>query len=103
MITDDNFTATMTDVCDQLVIALVDGLQCGGKNVDKSLIDVVEELAYETGRIATAITPPVAGGTDATGGRIESVTEAVMGVTAGLCRIADAIESLAEAFRSKSS
>lgn len=50
-------------------------------------------------RLGAAITPNVIGCSDATGGHVESLTEAVIGMTAGLCRIADAIESLAEAVR----
>lgn len=41
------------------------------------------------------------GGKDATGGHVECLTEAVVGVTAGLCRIADALESIAEAIRER--
>lgn len=50
--------------------------------------------------IANAITPTgVLGGRDATDGIVSSLTEAVMGVTAGLCKIAESIENLAEAIR----
>jgi Mg2+ and Co2+ transporter CorA len=60
----------------------------------------IAELASSARKIADAILPPgVAAGTDETGGRIESLTEAVMGVTGGLCKIADAISNLAEAVR----
>lgn len=48
-------------------------------------------------RVADAITPMVAGTKDATGGHVESLTEAVMGVTAALTGIASAIVQLAEA------
>jgi hypothetical protein len=40
-------------------------------------------------------------GEDATGGRVESLTEAVMGLTAGMVQIANAIESLACAVRER--
>ena len=40
-------------------------------------------------------------GTDAAGGCVGSLTEAVMGMTAGLFQIAAAIESLAESVRDK--
>jgi hypothetical protein len=43
--------------------------------------------------IGTAITPHAAPGTDETGGTVTSLTEAVMGITAGLCRIAYAIDN----------
>lgn len=63
---------------------------------------------YETNEVAQAIkslkeaiTPTAVGGKDATGGHVESLTEAVMGITAGLCRVADAINNLADAVREK--
>jgi hypothetical protein len=44
--------------------------------------------------IAMAITPsPVIAGHDATGGRVESLTEAVMGMTAALVMIAEAVSN----------
>lgn len=50
--------------------------------------------------IAKAITPFGVGmGEDATGGKVASLTEAVMGITAGLCKVAEAIGDLAEAVR----
>ena len=68
--------------------------------------------AYETdigaaindgfGKLAWAITPLNAlAGKDAAGGRVESLTEAVMGVTAGLVQIANAITDLADAVRER--
>lgn len=49
-------------------------------------------------KIANSIIPLGAcSGTDATGGTVLSLTEACMGITAGLCRIADAINNLADA------
>ena len=56
-----------------------------------------EELANNVRRIANAITSPVLAGTDEAGGRIESLTEAVMGITAGLFAISRAIDRLADA------
>ena len=55
------------------------------------------DLSMAVRRLADAITPNIAGGTDAAGGHVSSLTEAVMGVTSGLCRIASAIEDLASA------
>jgi len=50
-------------------------------------------------KIANSITPlGVCKGTDAA---VESLTEACMGITAGLCRIADAINNLADAVAEK--
>lgn len=52
------------------------------------MADMIELLAY-------AITPTDAEpGHDATGGTVTSLTEAIMGVNAGLVRIADAIAGL---------
>ena len=51
--------------------------------------------------VANAITPNIIGSRDASGGHVESLTEAVMGVTAGLIRIAEAIDGLAEAVRER--
>ena len=64
-----------------------------------SLATVISELGKASARIASAITADASPGNDSTGGSVGSLTEAVMGVTAGLCRIADAIESLAESVR----
>jgi len=61
------------------------------------IAEILEELTYEVGRVAKAITPVAAAGTDEAGGRVESLTEAVMGVTKGLCLIASAINGLADA------
>ena len=67
-----------------------------------NLVDVMDRLASKTGLIAKAICPQDAmAGHDETGGRVESLTEAVMGMTAGLCRIAEAIAGLADAVRER--
>lgn len=44
--------------------------------------------------IANAILPNAAAGQDETGGTVDSLTEAVMGITAGLVRVAEAIGSI---------
>jgi len=63
---------------------------------------VANAVAGGFSTLAQAIYPLSAlPGQDATGGRIESLTEAVMGVTAGLVRIAEAIGDLAEAVRER--
>ena len=49
-------------------------------------------------KVANAITPlGVAAGQDAAEGKVESLTEAVMGVTAGLMSVAESINNVAEA------
>ena len=68
------------------------------------MVEAIIGLAYNTRKIATAITPRDAlPGYDATGGTITSLTEAVMGMTGGLVQIANAIQSLVEAVNQKTS
>jgi hypothetical protein len=63
-----------------------------------NVVDVLNRLSSATYKVASAITPlDAAPNHDETGGTVASLTEAVMGVTCGLCRIADAIQSLADA------
>jgi hypothetical protein len=67
---------------------------------EANVVDVLHDLSRSANRIAKAIFPQdSSGGNDASDNHVESLTEAVMGVTSGLCRIANAIESLADAFR----
>jgi hypothetical protein len=69
--------------------------------------DAVDAIVRALGELDTAITPRgrgdtiISGGHDASGGFVTSLTEAVMGVTAGLCRIADAIENHTAAMAEK--
>lgn len=86
--------------------ALYDTLQspnvCDSNFEAANVVDVIQHLALATGKVADAITPRnAAAGKDANGGHVESLTEAVMGITAGLHRIANAISELAEAVRDK--
>jgi hypothetical protein len=56
-----------------------------------------DEIAKSIDRLADSITPfRSAPGHDKSGGYVASLTEAVMGVTAGLCEIAEAIHRLAD-------
>ena len=66
-----------------------------------NLVDVVSGIAPAVARIADAITHNVVGNHDASGGYVTSLTEAVMGATAGLQSIADAIHHLAEAIENR--
>lgn len=69
---------------------------------DKDEKEVIQAIGDGLRALANAVTPLGAiGGNDATGGRVESLTEAVMGVASGLVRIADAIGDLAEAVRER--
>ncbi len=64
------------------------------------LAQALDHLSKTVGSVGKAITPTDAlAGHDATGGVITSLTEAVMGVTAGLVQIAQAINGLADAVR----
>ncbi len=66
----------------------------------ENIVDVINDLGFAAKRIADAITPSdAAPGHDETGGTISSLTEACMGMTAGLCRIADALNNIAQAMR----
>jgi hypothetical protein len=69
-----------------------------GKTVDK---EDIEALYQGMRSIANSITPPVAGNVDATGGYVSSLTEAVMGHTRAVVRVAEALESIAEALRER--
>ena len=63
---------------------------------------VSEELVEAVMSVASAVTPRGAmPGHDATGGSVGSLTEAVMGITAGLCKVASAIDNLADAVRER--
>ncbi len=64
-----------------------------------NVVDVLDSLANATSEVARNICADATPGEDATGGRVDSLTEAVMGVTAGLVQIASAISDLAEAVR----
>lgn len=61
----------------------------------------VDNVTVEEGfkRLAEAINSNSQGGSDAAGGYVGCLTESVMGNTAGLVRIAKAINNLAEAVR----
>lgn len=64
-----------------------------------NVVDALANIAKAGFAIRTAITPIAQPGRDETDGHVESLTEAVMGVTAGLVRIADALHDLAAAIR----
>mgnify|MGYP003440306591 CR=1 FL=1 len=65
-----------------------------------SVVESIAALAKSAASIANAIADQSAWpGEDETGGKVRCLTEAVMGVTAGLCRVAESISDLAEAVR----
>lgn len=63
-----------------------------GVNKQQAVIELNEAIR----KVAHAISADAAPGHDASGGTVDSLTEAVMGMTAGLFAIASAIESLAD-------
>ena len=66
-----------------------------------NLVDVVDFVASGLRCVARAITPNIPGSKDATGCHVASLTEAVMGLTAGSVAIAEAINNLADAVRDR--
>lgn len=65
-----------------------------------NLVDVGYFAVEAMRSIASAITPQdAAGGNDAFGGRVESLTEAVVSISTGAAAIAEAIHDLAAAIR----
>jgi hypothetical protein len=63
--------------------------------------EITSAISSAASRIARAITADAAPGPDANGGLVDSLTEAVMGTTASLARIADALESVADAIKGR--
>jgi hypothetical protein len=61
--------------------------------------DASEIIAFAAKHIGNAISADNSPGHDAAGGTVGCLTSGVMGVTAGLVRIAEAIDNLAEAIR----
>jgi hypothetical protein len=65
----------------------------------ESVEEAIDGLGGPIRQLARAVAAEAAPGTDETGGHVECLVEAVMGMTAGLCKIAEAIGELAEAVR----
>ena len=71
-------------------------------NAEFELVEAIGSAARNLNAVANAITANDAmPGPDEIGGRVSSLTEAVMGVTSGLVRIAQAISDLADAVRER--
>ncbi len=59
-------------------------------------------IAASLRAVANAITPlGVAGTSDASGGHVTSVTEALMGITAGLFAVSSSLSDIASAIRER--
>lgn len=70
--------------------------------MNQKYLEAIETMANNAGRVADAICPFTSlPGKDAAGGYVASLAEAVMGMTGGLVRIAESIETLAEAVRDR--
>ena len=61
-----------------------------------NVVDVLDKIASSCRYIGRSITPPLSGN-DVHGGRVESLTEAVMGMSVSLSHIAESITYLADA------
>jgi hypothetical protein len=59
------------------------------------------EVADAVRALRDSVTPCLAGRSDETGTHVESLTEAVMGMTAALVQIAAALDGIAEAIRER--
>jgi hypothetical protein len=70
---------------------------CDSNGETANIVDVVQSLGVCVRDVARAITPFAAGSPGASGGHVESLTEAVMDASHGLASIASAINELAEA------
>lgn len=66
----------------------------------KDLSEQVEAMSDAINRVSDSIRPHNSvPSTDASGNRVDSLTEAVIGITAGLFAMAKAIDNLADAVR----
>lgn len=71
--------------------------------LDEDTVAAVQEIGYRLKHVATAIFPSgTVPNDDAAGVRVESLTEAVMGMTAATVQVADALRSIADAIRERS-
>lgn len=68
-----------------------------------NVVDVLANLGSASRRIADAIAPIAVPGTDASGGSVSSLTEAAMGITAGLHAVAESLDGIAAAIRDRDS
>lgn len=88
----------------EIAEAIADSFQspnvCDSNLEMANVVDVLHSIAIAGRSISRAITPTdAAAGHDAAGGTVCSLTEAVMGMTAALIRVAESIGSVADAIR----
>lgn len=87
----------------QAIIRTLESPNVADSNLENAnVVDVLQRVANSAGAIANAITPSGAGGRDAAGGYVASLTEAGMGIAAALVQISQSIDGLAEAIRERS-
>ena len=85
------------DVAGVLADALIMDAPMGGV---MGVVEMIQSMAQAQKKVANAITGSDLGiGHDANGGAVGCLTEAVMGVTGGLCQIAAAIRAHTEFLR----
>lgn len=99
--TNDALYAAATDLCDTLEMCFRTKFEESRGEENANITDVLGQLARNVKGVYEAITVTAVAGTDAAGGHVSCLTEAVMGVTAGLFQIAAALESVADALASK--
>jgi len=93
-------TKTTNDATATAIMSTLTADSISAKQWDEgNITEVLDALAQSTYRVSTAICGEACPGTDDAGGRVGCLVEAVMGVTAGLVKIAASISDLAEAVR----
>jgi hypothetical protein len=95
--------ATTTNGDTELADTLRDVLVSRPPGCDRpiTLVETTDDIANMLNKLAKAVMADASPGRDATDGTVGCLTEAVMGVTAGLVEIAGAINNLAEAVRER--
>lgn len=85
----------------EAILRTLESPNVSDRNLESAnVVDVIAEVSTSIRYLAKAILPGTAVPTgDAAGVHVDSLTEAVMGVTAGLVQIADSIRELADAVR----
>ena len=69
------------------------------ENLIEEMVEACDRLGRRVSAVAEAITAPASPGQDEAGNTVMSLTEAVMGITAGLFAISESIQHLAEAIK----
>jgi hypothetical protein len=76
---------------------IADAIEVAATHHYEAAHDIAKALREGLIAVARSITPKGLPGTDANGGSVDSLTESCMGITGGLCRVATAIDNLADA------